>query len=108
MNQTQKLSGILLVAVSAAAFGLIPVFAKTAYAAGTSTYTLLFLRFLVGTAFMFLLMRLRRLLRPSGREIVCFLLLGAVLYVGQSLTYFTAIKYASASVVSLMPPTYSE
>ena len=106
MNQTQKLSGILLVAVSAAAFGLIPVFAKTAYAAGTSTYTLLFLRFLVGTAFMFLLMRLRRLPRPSGREIVCFLLLGAVLYVGQSLTYFTALNYASASVVSLLLYTY--
>ena len=106
MNQTQKLSGILLVAVSAAAFGLIPVFAKTAYASGTSTYTLLFLRFLTGTVFMFLLMRLRRLPLPSRREIVLSLLLGAVLYVGQSLTYFTAIKYASASVVSLLLYTY--
>ena len=92
MNQSQKLGGIFLVAVSAAAFGLIPVFAKTAYAAGTSTYTLLFLRFLTGTAFMFLLMRLKHLPLPTKREIVLFLLLGAVLYVGQSLTYFSALN----------------
>lgn len=106
MDQTKKLSGILLVAVSAAAFGLLPVFAKTAYAAGASTYSLLFLRFLTGTAFMFLLMRLMRLPLPSKREIILCLLLGAVLYVGQSLTYFSALNYASAGVVALLLYTY--
>lgn len=106
MDQKQKLSGILLVAVSAAAFGLMPVFAKTAYAAGTSTFTLLFLRFLIGAAFLFLLMRILRLPMPPKREIIWFLLLGSVLYVGQSLTYFSALRYASASVVSLLTYIY--
>lgn len=104
--KASKLSGILLVALSAAAFGIMPVFAKAAYSAGTSTYTLLFLRFLVGAAFMFLLMRLKHLPLPARREMVLFLLLGAVLYVGQSLTYFSALKFASASVVALLVYTY--
>ena len=106
MKESQKLGGILLVAVSAAAFGVMPVFAKTAYAAGTSVFSLLFLRFLVGAVFMFLLMYLRKLKLPSRREIGIFLLLGAVLYVGQSFTYFTALNYASAGVVALLVYTY--
>lgn len=35
-----------------------------------------------------------------------FLLLGAVGYVGQSFCYFTALNYASSSVVSLLLYTY--
>ena len=64
MKTNERNTGILLVAVSAAAFGLMPVFAKMAYAAGTGTYTLLFLRFLTASAFMFLLMRIRALPLP--------------------------------------------
>ena len=55
---------------------------------------------------MFLLMRLMRLPLPSKREIILCLLLGAVLYVGQSLTYFSALNYASAGVVALLLYTY--
>ena len=106
MDQKKKLSGILLVAVSAAAFGLMPVFAKTAYAARTSTFTLLFLRFLIGAVFLLLLMRILHLPLPTRRETICFLLLGAILYVGQSLTYFSALRYASASVVALLTYIY--
>ena len=106
MKGPQKIGGIVLVAISAAAFGVMPVFAKTAYAAGTSVFSLLFLRFLVGAVFMFLLMGIGRLKMPTRREIVIFLLLGAVLYVGQSLTYFTALNHASASVVALLVYTY--
>lgn len=106
MKEPNRIGGILLVAVSAAAFGVMPVFAKNAYAAGTSVFSLLFLRFLTGAVFMFLLMAVRKLALPSRREIGIFLLLGAVLYVGQSLTYFTALNHASAGVVALLVYTY--
>ena len=77
-----------------------------AYAAETSTYTLLFLRFLVATVCMFLLMIIRKMPLPSKREMVSFLLLGALGYVGVSLCYFSALNFASASVVALLEYTY--
>ena len=106
MNQSRKNAGLLLVAISAVSFGLMPLFAKMAYSAGTSIYTLLFLRFLAATVFMFLLIFIRKLPLPSEKEILAFLLLGAFGYVGVSLCYFSALNYASASVVSLLEYTY--
>lgn len=61
----------MLVALSAASFGMMPIFAKMAYSAGTSTYTLLFLRFLVGTAFMFLLLAVKKIPLPSKKRNAC-------------------------------------
>ena len=69
MKTSGKNSGVLLVAISAASFGLIPVFAKMAYSAGTSMYTLLFLRFLVATVFMFALMIIRNCLCHQERRL---------------------------------------
>lgn len=91
MKNTKNIGGILLVAISAASFGLMPIFAKIAYTAGTSTYTLLFLRFLVATVFMFLLLFFKKIQLPSRKEMLIFFLLGAVGYVGQSFCFFTAL-----------------
>jgi drug/metabolite transporter (DMT)-like permease len=98
--------GILLVAISATSFGIMPIFAKIAYAAGTSTYTLLFLRFLLGAIFMLMLMVIKHLSIPSKKEIIAFLLLGGIGYTGQSFCYFTALKYTTAGTVSLLLYTY--
>ena len=106
MKIGRNTEGTLLIAVSAFSFGVMPVFAKIAYATGASTSTLLFLRFFIGAAFMFLLMFARRFPLPSKREIVAFLLLGAVGYFGQSYCYFEALKYLPAGVVSLLLYTY--
>ncbi len=105
-KKSEKNNGVFLVAISAVSFGLIPVFAKVAYSAGTSMYTLLFLRFLVATFFMFLLMIIRKLPLPSRNETLSFLFLGAFGYAGQVFCYFMALNYASASVVSLILYTY--
>lgn len=106
MKAHKNICGILLVAVSAASFGFMPIFAKMAYAAETSTYTLLFLRFLVATIFMFALLFFKKMPLPSTKEMLTFFLLGAVGYVGQSFCYFTALNYASSSTVSLLLYTY--
>lgn len=106
MSDKKKIGGVLFIAISATSFGLMPIFAKIAYSAGTSTYSLLFLRFLVAAAFMFLLLLIKKLNLPSKKEMLIFLLLGAVGYVGQSFCYFTALNYASSSVVSLLLYTY--
>lgn len=106
MNRTGKLRGVLLVALSAACFGLMPIFAKMAYAAGTSPYTLLFLRFLVAAALMFPLLFWRKVPLPSKQEMLTLFLLGAVGYVSHSFCYFNALLHASSSVVALLLYTY--
>ena len=102
MENNSYARGILLVAVSAASFGVLPIFTKFAYQYGTGTYTLLFLRFLVGAVFMLSLISIRKMPLPSAREIGIFLLMGGVVYVGQSTTFFLALRHASAGVVSLL------
>ena len=106
MENRKNIGGVALVALSAAAFGLMPIFAKMAYASGTGTYTLLFLRFLVAAVFMFLLMLMKKLPLPTKKEMLAFFLLGAVGYVGQSFCYFTALNYASSGTVALLLYTY--
>lgn len=106
MSNRQRTSGVLLVACSAVSFGFMPVFAKIAYAAGASTYTLLFLRFSIAAAVMFLLLFAKGLRLPSPREALAFLLLGALGYVGESFCYFSALNYVSSGVAALLLYTF--
>lgn len=106
MKNIRLLSGILLVVVSSVSYGFLPVFTKTAYAAGTSTYTLLFLRFFIAAMFMFGVMAVKKMKMPSAKEIIACLLLGSLGYAGQSFCYFTALNYVSSSVVVLLLYTY--
>ncbi|MEI6873579.1 MAG: DMT family transporter [Spirochaetota bacterium] len=101
-----KFAGFALVALSAAAFGLLPIFARFAYADVAGTNTLLFLRFAIAGAVMLLLMRVRRIPFPRGGRLLGVALMGAIGYTGQSLFYFTALTYASASLVALMLYVY--
>ena len=96
------IGGILLVALSATVFGFMPIFAKTAYSTGASTYTLLFLRFFVAALFMFLLLFIKRLQLPSKKEMLIYFLLGVIGDAGQSFCYFTALNHTSSGVVSLL------
>ncbi len=102
MNDSKKSVGIILVALSAVCYGFMPIFAKIAYAAGTSTYTLLFLRFLLASIFMFAIMFMKKIPMPSAKDAAIFMALGAIGYVGQSYCYFVALNYASSSTVSLL------
>lgn len=105
MNQREK-SGAALVALSAFGFGLMPIFAKVCYGAGSSTYTLLFLRFTSAAIFMMAMMKARRLPRLSKKEAWTFFLLGAIGDSTQAFCYFMALQYASAGAVSLLLYTY--
>jgi drug/metabolite transporter (DMT)-like permease len=102
----KRLAGFALVILSALAFGFLAIFARFAYADGAGTTSLLFLRFAIAGLFMLGLMRLRRLAFPRGKKLALFALMGAVGYAGQSFCYFTALKYASASLVALLLYVY--
>lgn len=102
VDSGDRLTGIILVAISAAAFGTLAIFGRYAYAKGISTLTLLAYRFTLATVFMSLLQILRRERLPRGSVLVQLIGMGAVGYVGQAFTYFSALKYASAGLVALL------
>ena len=92
--------------ISAASFGIMPIFTKIAYAAGASTNTVLFLRFLIGAIFMFLLLKIQHLHMPTKKDMIIYFFLGAIGYVGQAYTYFVALRYTTAATVALLLYTY--
>jgi len=94
--------GLLLIAISAASFGVMPILAHFAYAAGADPITTLWLRFGIAAMVMTAIMLVRRMAFPRWRVLLGLVLMGAVGYAGVSLAYFTALTMASAGVVALL------
>ena len=98
----KRLTGILLIAISAASFGTLAIFGRYAYADGMDTFTVLFLRFTISAAIMTIILLLRKEPFPRGLILLQLIGMGALGYVGQSFMYLTAINYASAGLVALL------
>jgi len=98
----KQLTGILLIAISAASFGTLAIFGRFLYADGLDTFTMLFLRFGIAALLMTVILVLRRETFPRGKTLLQLIGMGALGYVGQSFSYLTAIKYASAGLVALL------
>lgn len=98
----RRLIGILLIAISAASFGTLAIFGRFAYEDGMDIYTVLFLRFGLSASFMTVILILRKEHFPRGSILAQLVGMGALGYVGQSFSYLTAIKYASAGLVALL------
>ncbi len=94
--------GFVLILISAASFGAMPIFARFAYASGVDTITLLFVRFTMATALLAAVMATRRIPPPRGKALLSLVAMGAVGYVGQAMCYFTALTLASAGLVALL------
>ena len=98
----KRLTGILFIVLSAASFGTLAIFGRYAYAAGMDTFTVLFLRFSIAAVLMAVLLVARGESLPRGQVLVQLIGMGALGYAGQSFSYLTAIKYASAGLVALL------
>lgn len=99
-------SGILLILVSAAAFGALPIFAYAAYRSGVDPVSVLFLRFSMAALLMAGWLRLRGRHWPRGKTLLLLIGMGALGYAGQSFSYFTALTMAPAGTVALMLYTF--
>jgi drug/metabolite transporter (DMT)-like permease len=97
-----RIIGVILIVISAASFGTLAIFGRYAYAAGLDIFTLLFLRFTFSALLMAVLLIFRRESLPHGGTLGRLVGMGALGYVGQSFSYLTAIKYASAGLVALL------
>jgi drug/metabolite transporter (DMT)-like permease len=80
----------------------MPIFARLAYADGTSPTTVLFLRFSLAALVLMTYMLASRTAFPRGKILGLLVLMGVIGYVGQSLAYFLAISMAPASLVALL------
>lgn len=98
----KKLTGIILVIISSASFGMLAIFGRYAYQNGLDIFTLLFFRFTVSASLMGGLLILRREQFPSGRILLQLIGMGALGYVAGAYLYLEAIKYASAGLVALL------
>lgn len=94
--------GILLVLVSAVAFGTMAVTARNAYAAGLDVPTLLFLRFGIAAVVLWPMMWATGTKMPKDRSMALLFLMGAGLYFGQSYSYFTAVALIPSALASLL------
>jgi len=110
LSQRKRLIGVVLIVVSACAFGSGALFAKPIYASGLDWLTLLAWRFLIAAiaAWIWLLVipaHRRALSRLSRRRAAVLLALGC-LYVGNSGTYFAALETVPASLAALIVYIY--
>ncbi|MGE5374309.1 MAG: DMT family transporter [Bacteroidota bacterium] len=98
----KRLTGLLFIVISAASFGTLAIFGRLLYADGLDTFSMMFLRFGFAALLMVTILFVRREKFPRGRTLLSLLGMGAIGYVGQSFSYLSAIKYASAGLVALL------
>lgn len=102
------LKGYLLIGLSAAGFGFMPVFATFAYRDGLTVSTLLFLRFaLAAVVFLpYAIHHARRTGLPKRADLLRLGVLGGVLYMAQSALYFSSVKHISPALAALLLYVY--
>src|SRR5262249_3142502 len=98
--------GLALVALSATCYGLVPIFARFAYAAGATPLTLLSLRYVVATLALWaaLLARRRPLLLPADRRfagVATGVFLAIIAW-----SFLAAIRMIPVSLAALLFLTY--
>ncbi|MBL8764772.1 MAG: EamA family transporter [Phycisphaerae bacterium] len=94
--------GIALVVLAAVCFGFMPYFSRLARHDGLSVEMLLGLRFGLAAVTLLALALWRGGPMPRGRVLLGVIALGAVGYVLEAWTFFTALDYAPGGVVSLL------
>ncbi|NLU50402.1 MAG: EamA family transporter [Syntrophomonadaceae bacterium] len=95
--------GVVLVLISAASFGVMPIFAIYAYQGQATVTTVLFLRFALATIMFFSYIAVKvKNLAITRSCLWSLILMGGVLYTLQSNLYFFAVKHIPASLVALL------
>ena len=100
------LVGAALVLISAGSYGTMPILARIAYDSGADTQVFLACRFVLAAVIIWPVVMLRGCRVPRGRLLAKVAVLGGVFYVGQSLTYFAAVRHGDVTVIAPVVYTY--
>lgn len=102
-----KMAGTVFIIISAAAFGLMAIFAKYAYAAKLNLLTMLSLRFFIAAVVLWLAVLVKREnFRIPKTQLLALAGLGALGYGLMSTFFFSAVKLIPASITSILLYTY--
>ncbi|WP_226034224.1 DMT family transporter [Aquitalea palustris] len=88
--------------LSAIGFGSMAILARFAYADGTSTASLLFLRFFLAGLLLLPWVVWKKLPWPRGRALLVLMAMGSLGYAGMAACYFSGLHYASAGTIALL------
>ncbi len=102
MKAMNRFVGILLIILSAAAFGTLGILGRFAFAEGMDALSIMALRFSLAALVMLAVLGFRGERLPHGGTLLRLIGMGAVGYVGQAFAYLTALKYASPGLVALL------
>jgi drug/metabolite transporter (DMT)-like permease len=102
MNAMNRLVGIFLIILSAAAFGTLGILGRFAFAEGLDSLSIMALRFSLAALVLLVMLLFRGERMPRGGTLVRLVGMGAIGYVGQAFAYLTALKYASPGLVALL------
>lgn len=95
--------GVLLIVLSSFGFGIMPIFALSAYKSNITVPTLLSLRFLMASIIFFGYVLFKKYRLNHGvKGILSLFILGGICYTLQSSLYFTAVKYIPASLAVMI------
>ena len=96
-------TGLLIMVLAASSYGLVAIFAKLAYAEGSTTGQALTWRFVLASVLLYSGLRLRRVTLGVNRSQLLRLIgLGALGYFGQALMFFLALQSIPASMAALL------
>ncbi|HYM49706.1 MAG TPA: DMT family transporter [Candidatus Limnocylindrales bacterium] len=99
-------AGVALILLSGCCFGTLGIFGKVAYRLGLTTPQLLTYRFAAAAVLLWAVTAIIRQRLPSRRVLVGAAIMGAIGYVGQSASYFSALHFIPASTTALLLYTY--
>lgn len=95
-----KVKGYILAAISAATYGMNPLFALPLYEAGMNLYSVLFFRYLFAIPILAIMLKIRRRdFSISKADIVPLLILG-VLFAMSSITLFSSYNFMDVGIAS--------
>lgn len=95
-----------MVALSAACFGTNAIFARMAYDTGTNPGTFLFIRFLIASPVMLIIMMARGRTIPRGKLLISLVLIGGIGLAGTTFCFYTAIQLAPVNLVIVIAYMY--
>lgn len=103
----KKIYGIIFTVVSSAAFGVMPIFVKMAYSAGTNVVTVVFLRFFLAALIILpYIIITKKDLRISMQAIIYIISLAIIGYSASAYTLFISYNYITVGLATTLHFTY--
>lgn len=97
-----KIIGVLLVLLSATAFGVMPFLAQVAYQSGVSLVSMLFLRFAIAAGVVWAIAFIRKQPLPDAPLRMRLVLVGGIGFVMQSLSFYGALRLLNPGLAVLL------